>query len=159
VRLLFGPNPRVTLARAAAIATLSVVMFRYVLLPVRLQGISMLPTYQDGAMNFANRAAYWFGTPHRGDVVAIRMAGPSVVYVKRVIGLPGETVEIAMGTVTINGSPLVEPSVVDRLPWNLDAFTLGPDEYFVVGDNRSMRIENHDLGLASRERIVGKLLF
>jgi signal peptidase I len=159
VSLLFGSNPRAALIRAAAIAAISFIVFRFVLLPVRLQGISMLPTYQEGAINFANRAAYWFGSPARGDVVAIRMAGPSVVFIKRIVGLPGERIAITLGTVTIDGNPLIEPAVVNRLPWNLEPFTLGANEYFVVGDNRSMKIENHDLGRARRERIVGKLLF
>ena len=158
--LLLGATPRATLIRVAALAVLAFVMFRFILLPVRLQGISMLPTYNDGTLNFANRAAYWLGEPARGDVVAIRMSGLSVVYVKRIIGLPGERLEIVMGTVTVDGQPLFEPSVFFyRLPWNLDPFTLGPDQYFVVGDNRSMTIENHDLGRAARDRIVGKLLF
>src|SRR5258706_13515393 len=105
------------------------------------------------------RLAYVFRRPARFDVVAIRMAGPSVLYVKRIVGLPGERVEIVMGTVTINGAPLVEPTVLYRLPWNMDGITLAADEYFVVGDNRSMRMEDHDFGRASRNRIVGKLLF
>ena len=135
-------------------------LFRFILLPVRLQGISMLPTYTDGTFNFANRAAYWLGEPARGDVVAIRMAGLSVVYVKRIVGMPGERLEIVKGTVTVDGQPIVEPAVFFyRLPWNLGPFTLGPNQYFVAGDNRSMPIENHDLGRAARDRIVGKLLF
>lgn len=157
--VLFGKNPRTTLIRATSLIAIAFVVFRFVLLPVRLQGVSMLPTYSEGAINFANRAAFWFRDPVRGDVVAIRMAGPSVVYIKRIVGLPGERLAIVMGTVMVNDEPLLEPTVLYRIPWNLDAFTLGPDEYFVVGDNRSMKIEHHDLGRASRDRIVGKLLF
>lgn len=158
-KLLFGSNPRATLIRAAAIVAAAFVVFRYVLLPVRLQGISMLPTYSEGAINFANRLSLWFREPARGDVVAIRMAGPSLVYVKRIVGLPGERVEIVMGTVLIDGEPLIEPTVVFRAPWSLPPFTVGGDEYFVVGDNRGMAMENHDLGRATRDRIVGPLLF
>jgi signal peptidase I len=159
MRLLFGSNPRATMMRAGATILTAFIVFRFVLLPVRLQGISMLPTYEDGAFNFANRLAYAFGPPSRGDVVAIRMAGPSVVYVKRIIGLPGERIEFVMGTVVIDGEPLVEPEVMYRIPWDMPELTLGPDEYFVVGDNRSMRMENHDFGRAARDRILGKLLF
>jgi signal peptidase I len=156
--ILFGSNPRATLTRVVVLVTAAVVLF-LVLQPVRLQGISMLPTYREGTINYANRLAYVFRRPARFDVVAIRMAGPSVLYVKRVVGLPGERVEIVMGTVIIDGAPLVEPTVLYRLPWNMDGITLDPDEYFVVGDNRSMRMEDHDFGRASRNRIVGKLLF
>ena len=158
-RLILGSNPRVTLLRTAVLVVTAVFVFGYLLLPVRLQGISMLPTYGDGMLNFANRAAFWWCEPARGDVVAIRMAGPRVLYVKRIVGLPRERVEIAMGVVIVDGVPLVEPTVVYKAPWNLPAFTLGSDEYLVIGDNRVMAMENHDFGRAARDRIVGKMLF
>ena len=156
---LFGRNPRATLIRAAALVAAAIVVFGWMLVPLRLSGISMLPTYTDGALNFANRASYWVREPARGDVVAIRMAGTSAVYVKRIIGMPGERLEIVEGTVTIDGEPLIESTVVRRAPWNLAPVAVGPDEFFVAGDNRSMRIEHHDLGRVRRSRIVGKLLF
>lgn len=157
--LLFGTNRRVTLIRAGVLAAAAALLFGFVLLPVRLQGISMLPTYQDGAFNFANRLAYLWSSPSRGDVVAIRMAGPRVLYVKRVVGLPGEHVEITMGVVTIDGQPLIEPTVHARAPWNVPGVTLGTDEYFVVGDNRAMPAQNHDFGRVKRDRILGRMLF
>jgi signal peptidase I len=157
--LLFGPNPRHTAIRITVLVSAAVVVFGVVLLPIRLSGISMEPTYNDGTLNFANRLAFAWRQPARGDVVAIRMAGPSVVYVKRIVGLPGERVEITMGTVVIDGKPLLEPAVVHRAPWNVSALTLGDDEYFLIGDNRAMTSENHDFGRATRERIVGKMLF
>jgi signal peptidase I len=157
--LLFGSNPRLTAIRVAVLVVSAVVVFGFVLLPVRLTGISMEPTYNDGELNFANRLAYAWRLPARGDVVAIRMAGPSVLYVKRIVGLPGEQVEIEMGVVKIDGEPLLEPTVVRKAPWNLPPLTLGPDEYFVVGDNRAMSIRNHDLGRATRNRIIGKLIY
>jgi len=158
-RFLLGANPRLTLMRATALVIAAVVLFGYVLLPVRLQGVSMLPTYHDGAINFANRLAFWRREPGRGDVVAIRMAGPSVLYVKRIVGLPRERIEIVMGVVMVNDQRLAEPAVVYRAQWNVPAFTLGDDEYFVVGDNRAMAMENHDFGRSKRDRIVGKMLF
>jgi signal peptidase I len=156
---ILGSNPRNTLMRIAALVVGAFVVFGLVLQPVRLQGISMLPTYPDGGINFANRYAYVFHPPQRFDIIAIRMAGPSVLYVKRVVGLPGERIAIVDGTVMINGAPLAEPTVLYRIPWNMEPMTLDADEYFVVGDNRSMRMDEHDFGRASRNRIVGKLLF
>ena len=141
------------------LAISSFATFRWVLVPIRTEGISMLPTYQSGSLKFANRLAYMSAKPERGDIVAIRLAGPHVVYVKRVIGLPGETVAFVDGQVLINGTPLQEPYVRNRRPWNLDGVTLGPREYFVVGDNRGMRIELHDLGTVRRDRIVGQMLW
>ena len=157
--MLVGRNPRLTLMRAGALVAAAIVLFGFILLPVRLDGISMLPTYREGAINFANRAAYWWRDPRRGDAVAIRMAGPGLIYVKRIVGLPRERIEIASGTVLIDGRALVEPDVIYKLPWNLRAVTLGADEYFVIGDNRAMAMENHDFGRASRDRIIGRLLF
>jgi signal peptidase I len=158
--LLLGPNPRRTAIRAAVLIATSAVLFGVVLLPVRLSGISMEPTYTDGEFNFANRFAYaGRRDPERGDVVAIRMAGINVLYVKRVIGLPRERVAISMGTVLIDGQPLVEPTVVHKAPWNVPEVTLGDDEYYVIGDNRAMTAQNHDFGRTTRARIIGKLLF
>jgi signal peptidase I len=143
---IIGRSPRTTLLSAAVLSSTAIIMFGWMLLPLRLSGISMLPTYEDGTFNFANRAAYWIREPARGDVVAIRMAGAHAVYVKRIVGMPGERIEIVRGTVTVNGEPLVEPAVVRRAPWSMAPVTVGPDEYFVIGDNRSMTIANHDLG-------------
>jgi len=157
--LLFGSNPRRTAIRVAVLVAAAGVVFGIILLPVRLSGISMEPTYNDGALNFANRLAFAWREPARGDVVAIRMAGPNLVYVKRIVGLPGERVEITMGTVIINGEPLLEPTVVYKAPWNVAAITLGGDEYFVIGDNRAMSVQNHDFGRTTRDRILGKMLF
>jgi len=150
---------RHSLIRGGITIAVAIVVFGYVLLPIRLQGISMEPTYRNGQINFANRLAYMLREPARGDVVALRMAGPNVVYVKRIVGLPRERIEIAMGVVTINGHPLVEPFVVNKVPWNMGAVTIGPHEYFVIGDNRGMRMEDHDFGRTDRDRIIGKMLF
>lgn len=157
--MLWGPSPRTTLIRAALLIVSAVVLFGFVLLPIRLHGISMLPTYNDGELNFANRAAYWWRAPGRGDAVAIRMAGEHVVYVKRIVGLPRERIAIIAGVVLVNDEVLIERTVVYRAPWDVPAFTLGDDEYFVVGDNRAMSAENHDFGTTTRARIVGRMLF
>ena len=156
---LLGRNPRAALTRVAALVVSAYVVFGYILLPIRLQGISMLPAYGDGQINFANRLAYTWRAPERGDAVAIRMAGPSVVYVKRIVALPGERVEIEKGVVKINGGALVEPNVVSRAPWNMAPITLGQEEYFLIGDNRAMSMENHEFGRTTRDRIIGKMLF
>lgn len=158
-QLLFGSKPRATLARASGLIAAAIVVFGFILLPVRLRGISMLPTYRDGMLNFANRAAYWWREPARGDAVAIRMAGDRVLYVKRIVGLPHEQLEIVAGVVLVDGEPLVEPASVQKAAWDMPAVTLGDSEYFLIGDNRTMAIQNHDFGRAARDRIVGKMLF
>jgi signal peptidase I len=158
--LLVGRNPRRTLVRAAVIVAVSAAVFGWVLLPVRAQGVSMAPTIEPGGLHLVNRLAYALGAPSRGDIVAIRLAGRSVVYVKRIVGLPGERLRIDGGTVYADGRALDEPYVRNRRPsWTLPETTLGPDEYFVVGDNRGMPIDQHDLGRIRRARVVGKILF
>ena len=153
---VIGRNPKVTLVRALILAVLCVVGYKVSLLHIRVEGISMMPTYQDGSTHFVNRLAYLLRPPQRGDVVGIRLAGYHVMYLKRIIGLPGETVAFVNGQVLINGEPLDEP--YEKLPcdWNRPPEKLGPDEFLVVGDNRSMPEELHTFGKVERSRIVGK---
>ncbi len=158
-RLVFGENPRRTLTRVIVLAAISFITFRWVLVPIRTEGSSMLPTYQTDRLNLVNRLAYLGGRPARQDVVAIQMAGPHVLYVKRVIGLPGERVAVVDGTVNINGTPLVEPYVRHRRPWQVDEVTLGASEYFVIGDNRGMSAGDHDFGRVDLSRILGRVVF
>jgi len=151
-----GRNPKVTLARAATLAATCFIVFKFILLPIRVEGISMSPNYKDRSVNFVDRLAYLWHEPRRGDVVAIRLAGVHVMYLKRIIGLPGETVAFTNGRVLINDQPLDEPYEKTACDWNLPPKKLGPDEYFVVGDNRTMPWEDHMFGKVERARIVGK---
>src|SRR5262249_8631395 len=96
--------------------------------------------------------------PERGDVVSIRMAGHSVMYLKRIVGMPGETVEFKDGTLLVDGRALDEPYVKSWCHWDYPARKLGKGEYFVGGDNRAMSVEEHEFGVAGRDRILGKVL-
>src|ERR1043166_1594871 len=156
--VIFGRNPSFTLVRILVLIITCFVVFKFVLLPIRVEGGSMLPTYQDHRVNFINQLAYRRSEPKRGDVVAIRMAGKSVMLLKRVIALPGESVGFHLGQAVINGQVLAEPYVKFSCDWELVPVTLGPDEDFVVGDNRSMNMEDHTFGVCQRNRIVGKIL-
>jgi signal peptidase I len=158
-RILIGSNSRRTAVRLVVLAAVAIVTFTWVLIPIRAEGISMLPTYRSGSMNLVSRLTYTYRSPRRGDVVAIRLAGPSVLYVKRVVGLPGERIDIVDGMVRVNGVPLAEPYVRNRKPWNVSEVTLGSREYFVMGDNRGMSAGEHDFGRVPASRIMGKVLF
>ena len=158
-RIIIGRNPTFTLVRIVILVVTVAVVVKFVLLPIRIQGVSMLPTYRGGRINFVNRLAYLFHEPRRGDVVAIRLAGPSIMYMKRIIGLPGETVAFHAGHTYINGTMLDEPYMKMTWFWEQEPRQLGPDEYYFVGDNRSMPIQDHEQGKANRDRIVGKVLF
>jgi signal peptidase I len=156
--VVMGRNPRTTLVRVAVLIAVSLVVFKFVLLPIRVEGISMLPTYRDRSVNFVNRLAFLRHGPQRGDVVSIRLAGIHLMYMKRIIGLPGETVAFENGRAVINGEVLDEPYQRWSCDWNYPPVTLGPDEYFAVGDNRTMPWQLHKLGRVNRDHIVGKAL-
>ena len=165
---MFGRNPKVTLLRAAVWAAVCVVIFKILLVHVRVSGISMLPTCPDQSVYWVNRLAYVWHEPRRGDVVAIRfiqtddsisrLEPPHVMLLKRIIGLPGETLAFLNGHVLINGKILDEPYEKFDCDWNCAPVTLGPDQYYVVGDNRSMPPEDHTQGKCERNRIVGKAM-
>jgi signal peptidase I len=154
-RVIFGPNPRRTTVRILVLAAVSIITFRWILLPVRADGDSMLPTYSTGKLTLVNRLAYLGSRPARGDIVAIKLAGPHVVYIKRIVGLPGERLSVREGQVYINDVPLAEPYVRHQRAWNLDEVMLGEAEYFVAGDNRG----TSDTGRVEASRILGTLLY
>ncbi len=156
--ILIGRNPKRTLLRALVLATVCAVGFRLFLLPIRVEGISMLPTYRDKGFNLVNRLAYVTHPPRRGDVVSVRTAGISIMYLKRVVGLPGETIEFQDGHLVVDGHPVFEPWLALPCDWTLAPRKLGPDEFYVVGDNRSMPALLHKQGVATRQRIVGKVV-
>lgn len=154
-----GRNPRLTAVRLCVIAILLVVVFKFVLIPARIYGESMLPNFREGQIEFINRLAYRWKDPGRGDVVGIWKAGHRVMLLKRIIGLPGETVEIRSGTVWIDGRPLEEPYLnAPVASWQMEPITLHDREYFVIGDNRSMPSRLHEFGIRERDRIAGKIL-
>lgn len=159
LRLLIGRRPVFTLIRVAIWIAAAFFVFRVVLLPVRVEGVSMTPTYKNGGVNFINRWAYARQLPQRGDVVGIRFAGPHVMLLKRIIALPGERIAIRQGIVYIDDQALGEPYVKLFNPtWQESEVTLKPDEYFIIGDNRGMRSDEHVHGRVEAYRIVGKVL-
>ena len=158
--MLIGRKPKRTLIRAIILAVFCFVFFKffffsYIILPVRIEGYSMFPTYRDRGVNFVNRLAYRHTQPQRGDIVGIRMAGPSVMLMKRIVGLPGETIAFEHGELIINGEEMSEPYLKHRSPAPYTPpVKLGPDQYYVIGDNRM----NSDAGRIDRARIMGKIL-
>lgn len=167
-RVLIGHHPKRTRVRILVLVvpfSILFILFRFVLLPIQVKGPSMLPTYHEGGINFLNRFAYLRSEPKRSDVVGIRLArpswlfaAPSVVYMKRIVGLPGETIEFRDGHVLIDGKLLEEPYVKFPCDWDLAPEILKPNEYYLVGDNRSMPEFLHEKGRADKNRVVGKIL-
>lgn len=180
--VLIGRRPSFTLVRIVVVVVGAFIVFGFLFLPVRVAGPSMMPTYRSGGINLVNRLAYLRHEPRRGDVVTIRISGaeyspgelwsdlwhfrvefrrlfrPSLMYMKRVVGLPGETIAFSGGKLLVDGQPLDEPYLKFSCQWDWPSRKLGPDQYFVVGDNRSMRMEEHMHGVPERARIVGKVM-
>jgi signal peptidase I len=158
--VVIGRKPAWTLVRAVALVIVTCLVFKFVLTPpVRVKGDSMLPTYRTGQINFLNRIAYLRHPPERGDSVGIRYTGEHVMLLKRIVALPGETIAFRRGRLYINDKELDEPYVKYECNWNMSARRLGAEEYYVVGDNRSMAFADHTQGVALREQIVGRVLW
>ena len=157
-RLVPVALPRRQVSRKVLYIMLGLCMFIYafthwVLWPVRISGESMAPNYDDGQPAVINRLAYFSNRPQRGDVVGLRVGHE--FYLKRIVGLPGERIEFQRDTVVVNGRPLKEPYPVKPLLWKLAPVLLGANDYYVMGDNRTMS----KLGPVPREHIIGKSLF
>lgn len=122
-----------------------------------VEGTSMQPGLETGQLVIVNRSAYFFTRPARGDVIVLH--NPRDVredFIKRVIGLPGETVQILDGRVWVNGSLLDEPYVRAFCQSCDGQWMLSNDEYFVLGDNRRSSHDSHSFGPIKQSLIVGQ---
>ena len=154
--------PSLTLAffiRLVVVSFVAYLIFGHLCLPLRLQGASMEPTYHDGSVNFCWRLAYLVSEPKRYDVVLVRFAGSKVMLLKRVVALEGEEVGFQQGKLFVNGHELEEPYVKNVGNWNLPPRKVEQGNVYLVGDNRSMPIEQHDFGQTARSRIQGTPLW
>ena len=160
IRRFFFPSltPRF-LIRVCFVAVFAYLFFGYVLLPIRIQGTSMEPTYRNGGINFCWKLRYLFSNPKRHDVVALRLAGNKVMLLKRVVALEGEQVEFRDGRLFVDGKALEEPYVRHLSNWSLPPRQVEKGCVYVVGDNRNMPMENHHFGQASNKRIIGAPLW
>jgi signal peptidase I len=121
--------------------------------------MSMEPNFHDGQFLLINKLAYKLGEAQRGDVIVFRYPrDPSRDFIKRVIGLPGETVEVRSGQVYVDGTLL--PDLVNTEPtaYSSGSTTLGPDEVYVMGDNRPNSSDSHTWGPLSMDLIIGKVV-
>lgn len=151
-----------------AILALAVILRLTVMEIARVKGSSMQPTLHTGQWLLVSRLDYRLGSPRRGDVVICHYPGRYMdrwklirqSFVKRVIGLPGETIEIIGGVVHIDGEPLQEPYLDParcRFRRQMPTRTLGEDEYFVLGDNRDSSNDSRRIGPLPRSMLVGRV--
>jgi len=138
-----------------------VLVNRFVLASVEVVGTSMRPTLNHGERHFMHRWLYYFREPVRGDLVMIIEAGRRTdAMVKRIVGLPGESVQIVNGRVHIDGRPLEEPylrpgSFTLAGRYGGEPLAIPPGYYFVLGDNRLNSEDSRSYGPVPRQQIVG----
>ena len=123
---------------------------------VRVDGFSMNPSLDNGEYILVNKLAYRLGEPARGDIVVFSFPlDPEQDLIKRVIGLPGETVSIQNGQVSVNGVLLSEPYIAASPIYN-GTWVVTDGQLFVLGDNRNESKDSHEWGLLPFENIIGK---
>jgi len=159
-----GFNPISWIRDLALSVLIAVVLIVFIYQPVKVEGTSMMPGLHDQERIFINKFTYRFGIGNieRGDTVVFWFPmDPSKSYIKRVIGLPGDVVEIDHGVVIVNGKRLVEDYVPEeyRDYQSRPAERIGPDQYFVLGDHRTSSNDSRAWGTVPRRNIYGKAVF
>ena len=123
---------------------------------IRIESISMQPTLYENDFVLVNRLAYRLGEPSRGDVVVFRNPSDpdAEPYIKRVVGLPGDLVEVREGQVFVNGNPLREPYIKES-PTYAGTWDVPEGMLFVLGDNRNSSSDSHIWGYVPLESVIG----
>ena len=159
-----GFNPISWIRDLALSVLIAVVLIVFIYQPVKVEGTSMMPALHDQERIFINKFTYRFGIGNiqRGDTVVFWFPmDTSKSYIKRVIGLPGDVVEIDRGVVMVNGKLLAEDYVPEeyRDYQSHPPLRMGPDEYYVLGDHRSSSNDSRAWGSVPRQNIYGKAVF
>jgi len=137
-----------------------------IILPIRLflvqpfyvEGASMEPSFYQNEYLIIDEVSYRFNEPQRGEVIIFKNPKDTRAYfIKRVIGLPGETMTIEKGRVYIGGELLEEPYIENFASDSHEAITLGDNEYFVMGDNRGNSLDSRMLGPINKDYIIGRV--
>ena len=120
-------------------------------------GASMRPNFEEGQRVVASKLAYQFGEPERGDVIVFEPPnGGQDDYIKRIIGLPGDRVEVKDGVVYVENLPLDEPYISQPPGYTYSVEIIPENEYWVLGDNRNNSNDSHTGWTVPRENIIGK---
>jgi signal peptidase I len=140
-------------------AVLSIFIITFVMQSFLVEGSSMYPTLHDRERLFVNKMVYRFREPQRGEIVVFRYpANPRKNFIKRVIGIPGDTVAVRSGQVFVNGVPLDEPYINEPMYGTYPTVVVPEDTIFVLGDNRNNSQDSRDrsVGFVPYKNIVGE---
>lgn len=151
------------LLKFVVIAALIVIPVRlFIAQPFIVSGESMDPTFKNGEYLIVDELSYRFAKPERGDVIIFRYPrNPKEYFIKRIIGLPGDTVHIANNTITVTAADgvskkLDEPYVVNQGDGPNATYTVPSDQYFVLGDNRPESSDSRMWGMLPKDNIIGR---
>jgi signal peptidase I len=129
---------------------------------IRVDGASMEPSFQDGERLIVDRLTYRFRPPARGEVVILRWAHPDprLPYLKRIVGLPGDRLELRDDVVILNGRPLSESYVAEAARGEFGPYVVPPGHYFVLGDNRNHSVDSRftAVGYLPASRVSGRAI-
>jgi signal peptidase I len=126
---------------------------------IRVDGFSMEPTLRTGEFVIVNKLAYTLGEPKLGDVIVFHYPrDPEQEYIKRVIGVAGDNVQISNGQVMVNGETISEPYIA-AAPAYESEWTVPENSLFVLGDNRNNSSDSHNWGTVPMENVIGKAVF
>lgn len=152
--------------------SLFLIVYLFLVQPHQVNGSSMVPNFETGEYVLTDKVSYRFNQPQRGDVVVFHAppeakcpTGTGCDFIKRVIGVPGDTIEVKNNAYYVNGQELDEPYIPDSFAINPGAYTrdravvLKEDEYFVSGDNRPFSSDSRAWGPVIKNEIVGKAFF
>jgi len=141
---------------------ISIFIIVFLYQPVKVEGTSMMPGLADQERIFINKFVYRFEAIECGDMVVFRYpVDPSKNYIKRIVGVPGDRVEIFRGAVFVNGERLHEPYVPEQFrdERSMSEIMVPEGTYFVLGDHRNLSSDSRDFGVVERKAIFGKAVF
>ena len=151
------PNLLRDLIETMVLVTIAFLVVNALIGRFRIEQVSMQPNLHEGEYVIVDKVSYAFRQPERGEIVVLKNPNPGQPdLIKRVIGLPGETIGVRGGQVSVNGQPLTEPYIKQPMASDFAAKQLQDGQYFVMGDNRNNSEDSRRFGARPASAIVGR---